>query len=82
MTVNAVYSFNTVFENPFKENLSLTHRVAIIAFHVFTLGIPLAIYSAIDCCERRILSGLYPNYSEIEPPRDTTSWISKSIFPT
>lgn len=81
MTVNAVNSLNTLFENPFKDNLSLTHRVAIVAFHVFTLGIPLAIYTAIDCCfPEGILSSILPNFGGIEAALDKLKK-SKNIAP-
>ena len=67
MITDSINLRTSLFENPLKENITLTQRVTIIAFHVLTLGIPLAIYCAIDCCfPEGLLSLLLPNSGVIE----------------
>lgn len=41
---------NHLFDHPLCENQSLLQRVLNVFFHVFTLGIPLAIYHIYSCC--------------------------------
>lgn len=50
MSVDPISNRFSLFDNPFKDNLTLTQRVTIIAFHALTFGFPLAVYTAIDCC--------------------------------
>lgn len=42
------------FAHPLCEQQSAVQRIANIAFHILTLGIPLAIYHVISCCYSRI----------------------------
>lgn len=47
--VNCIHSSH-LFSHPLCKDQSLIKRVANVAFHVLTLGIPLAIYHVIKCC--------------------------------
>lgn len=46
---NCIHSTH-LFAHPLCEDQSLLKRIANVAFHVLTLGIPLAIYHIISCC--------------------------------
>lgn len=46
---NCIHS-NYLFSHPLCKEQSLLKRIANVAFHVLTLGIPLAIYHVIYCC--------------------------------
>lgn len=46
---NCIHSSH-LFSNPLCEDQSLLKRIANVAFHVLTLGIPLAIYHILSCC--------------------------------
>lgn len=47
--LNCIHSKH-LFSHPLCEDQSLLKRIAIVAFHILTLGIPLAIYHVISCC--------------------------------
>lgn len=48
-SLHCVHSYH-LFSHPLCEDQSLLKRVVNVAFHVLTLGIPLAIYNIISCC--------------------------------
>lgn len=52
---NGIHSSH-LFSNPLCEDQSLLKRIANVAFHVLTLGIPLAIYHIISCCRPKTSS--------------------------
>jgi len=45
-----------LFLDPLCENQSLLQRIVNVAFHILTLGIPLAIYHVMSCCYSRTAS--------------------------
>jgi hypothetical protein len=47
-------SHNHLFEKPFCKSNSLIKKIAIVAFHVFTLCIPLVVYKLINCLSGRV----------------------------
>lgn len=52
---------NYLFKDPLCKKLSIVNRVANIAFHIFTLCIPLAIYHTISYCRSKI-----SHYSDVK----------------
>lgn len=56
---------NYLFARPLSAEQPLWHRIANVVFHVFTIGIPLAIYHMISCCFPRVASG----HEESDLPR-------------
>mgnify|MGYP000249270747 CR=1 FL=1 len=57
------------FFNPLCKDQSLLKRVAHVAFHVLTLGIPLALYHIISYCHRKIIN-LGQQNKKIKPYSD------------
>lgn len=53
--LNCIHSSH-LFSNLLCENQSLLKKIANVAFHVLTLGIPLAIYHIISCCRPKTSS--------------------------
>lgn len=47
---------NHLFAHPLCEGQTLLRRIANVAFHILTLGIPLAIYHIVSCCFPRTAS--------------------------
>lgn len=45
--------FNHLFSHPLCESQPLLKKIAHLAFHILTLGIPLAVYRLISCCFSR-----------------------------
>lgn len=49
---------NHLFDNPLCKKQTLLQRIANVAFHILTLGIPLIVYQIYSCCFRRAASNL------------------------
>jgi hypothetical protein len=52
------------FRNPLCDNLKLLQKIAIVAFHVFTFGVPLAIYHIVNWSRQKNSS---PHTTETKP---------------